>query len=54
MTRFIESTVGKATLVWLKTTCWQVAHGPDIAPDMLVAQQTDCGEVLQERWLLVR
>ena len=46
MTRFIESTIGKATLVWLKSTCWQVACRPDVAPSMPVATQTDCGPSL--------
>lgn len=52
--RFTESTVEDAALVRLERACWQVAHVPEVASDMPVAQQTDCGEILQERWLLVR
>ena len=37
MTTLTESTVEAAALEWLETIEWQVAHGPDIAPDTLGA-----------------
>jgi len=40
---FTESTVEEAALAWLETTGWQVAHGPDIAPDALAAKWADSG-----------
>ena len=49
MTLFSESSVEATALTWLKSTGWQVAHGPGVAPDRPAAEQTDCGEVLQER-----
>ena len=35
---FTESTVEEAALAWLESIGWQVAHGPDIAPDMPAAE----------------
>ncbi|MCC6728752.1 MAG: type I restriction endonuclease subunit R, partial [Chthonomonadales bacterium] len=44
--RFTESTVEDATLAWLEGSGWQVAHGPEIAPDMPAAGRADYGEVV--------
>ena len=44
--RFTESVVENAALAWLESTGWQVAHGPDIAPDMPAAERRDYGEVV--------
>ncbi len=41
-----ESVVEEAALAWLEAAGWQVAHGPDIAPDMPAAERTDYGEVV--------
>ncbi|GAB4297654.1 MAG: type I restriction endonuclease subunit R [Desulfuromonadia bacterium] len=50
MTTFAESVVEDAALAWLKANGWQIAHGPDIAPDMLAAERRDYGEtVLSQR-----
>jgi len=46
MTRFSESVVEDASLAWLEATGWQIAHGPDIAPDMPAAERADYGEVV--------
>ncbi len=43
---FAESTVESAALAWLESLGWQIAHGPDIAPDMHSAERTDYGEVV--------
>ena len=48
---FTESTVEDATLSWLETLGWRVAHGPDIAPDTLGAERSDYGQVVLERRL---
>ena len=40
MTTFPEATVEEAALAWLESTGWQVAHGPDIAPDMPLVDDT--------------
>jgi type I restriction enzyme R subunit len=42
----IESDVEDAALAWLESVGWQVAHGPDIAPDMPAAERRDYGEVV--------
>jgi type I restriction enzyme R subunit len=42
----IESDVEDAALAWLESTGWQVAHGPDIAPDMPAAERDDYGQVV--------
>jgi type I restriction enzyme R subunit len=44
--RFTESTVEDAALAWLEAAGWRIAHGPDIAPDMLSAERHDYGEVV--------
>jgi type I restriction enzyme R subunit len=41
-----ESVVEQAALAWLESVGWQVAHGPDIAPDVPLAERTDYGEVV--------
>ena len=46
-----ESTVEEAALAWLDGLGWQVAHGPDIAPDTAGAERADYGEVVLERHL---
>jgi type I restriction enzyme R subunit len=51
MSRFSESEVEDAALAWLEGIGWQVAHGPDIAPDMLAAERADYGEVILRRRL---
>ncbi len=49
--RFAESVVEDAALAWLEAAGWRVAHGPDIAPDTLMAERADYGEVFLERRL---
>ena len=46
MTTLTESDVEQVALEWLAVVGWQVAHGPDIAPDTLGAQRTDYGDVV--------
>ena len=46
MPGFAESVVEDAALAWLEAVGWQVAHGPDIAPDMPAAERADYGEVV--------
>ena len=41
-----ESVVEQAALAWLEAAGWQVAHGPDIAPDTPAAERADYGEVV--------
>jgi type I restriction enzyme R subunit len=41
-----ESVVEEAALAWLEAIGWQVAHGPDIAPDMPAAEREDYSEVV--------
>ncbi|MGH6885562.1 MAG: type I restriction endonuclease subunit R, partial [Geminicoccales bacterium] len=41
-----ESVVEQAALAWLESAAWQIAHGPDIAPDMPAAERRDYGEVV--------
>ncbi len=48
---FSESTVEHAALAWLESRGWNVALGPDIAPDTTGAERTDYGEVLLARRL---
>jgi type I restriction enzyme R subunit len=43
---FTESVVEEAALAWLESVGWQVAHGPEIAPDMPAAERADYGEVV--------
>ena len=50
MTTLTEADVEQAALDWLRTIGWQVAHGPDIAPDTSVAERSNYGQVaLQQR-----
>ena len=51
MTSFTESEVEEAALAWLEGTGWQVAHGPDIAPNMPAAERADYGDVVLEQRL---
>lgn len=46
MSHFNESHVEEAALAWLHDAGWQVAHGPDIAPDTPGAERRDFGEVI--------
>jgi type I restriction enzyme, R subunit len=41
-----ESIVERAALAWLEAIGWCVAHGPDVAPDMVAAERRDYGEVV--------
>ena len=43
-----EFTVEVAALKWLHAFGWQVAHGPDIAPDTPSAEREDYGKVVLE------
>ncbi len=51
MTKLNESAVEFAALEWLQTIGWQVAHGPDIAPDAPGAERDDYGQVVLEQRL---
>ena len=51
MTIFTEAVVEEAALAWLSDLGWQVAHGPDIAPDTPDAERADYGQVVLERRL---
>ena len=51
MTTITEADVEQAALAWLSALGWQIAHGPDIAPDASAAERTDYGQVVLERWL---
>ena len=41
-----ESVVEQAALAWLESGGWQIAHGPEIAPDMPAAERRDYSEVV--------
>jgi type I restriction enzyme R subunit len=41
-----ESTVEQAALAWMESVGWQIAHGPDIAPNMPEAERRNYGEVV--------
>ncbi|MBC7257087.1 MAG: type I restriction endonuclease subunit R, partial [Chloroflexi bacterium] len=43
---FAESEVESAALEWLASLGWQVAYGPEIAPDTPLAERRDYGEVI--------
>lgn len=43
LTTITEADVEKAVLGWLEDLGWQIAHGPDSAPDTLDAEQSDYG-----------
>ena len=47
MTLITEADVEQAALGWLSALGWQVAHVPDIAPDMPHAERGDYGQVFQ-------
>ena len=51
MTTITESDVEEAALAWLAELGWQVAYGPDIAPDAPGAERNDYGQVVLERRL---
>ena len=51
MTTINESVVEEAALEWLSGLGWQVAHGPDIAPDTPNAERSDYDQVVLERRL---
>ena len=51
MTTLTESDVETAALDWLAALGWQVAHGPDMAPDTSGSQRADYGQVVLERRL---
>ncbi|WP_105317566.1 type I restriction endonuclease subunit R [Thermus tenuipuniceus] len=46
MTAFTESDVESAALAWLEAIGWRIAHGPDIAPNQLLAERQDYREVV--------
>ncbi|MGI5836687.1 MAG: type I restriction endonuclease subunit R [Chloroflexota bacterium] len=46
MPHLTESTVEEAALAWLEAIGWRIAHGPEIAPDQLLAERRDYGEVV--------
>lgn len=46
MSPFTESTVEDASLAWPEAIGWQVAHGPDIAPEIPAAERADYGKVV--------
>ena len=49
MTTLSEADVAAAALEWLATLGWQMAHGPDIAPNTPGAERADYGQVALER-----
>ena len=51
MTTISEFTVETATLGWLETLGWNVAHGPDIAPDTVGFERDDYGDAVLHRRL---
>ena len=51
MTTLTEADVEQAALDWFATLGWQVAHGPDIAPDTPWAERADYGQVVLEQRL---
>jgi len=46
VTRLAESDVEEAALAWLENVGWQLAHGPDLAPDTVMAERADYGEAV--------
>ena len=46
MTILAEADAEAAALSWLEGLGWQVAHGPDIAPDTPNAERADYGQVV--------
>ena len=51
MTSITEADVEQAALDWLSDLGWQLAHGPDIAPDTPSAEREDYGQVILARRL---
>ena len=51
MTTLTEADVEQAALDWLRALGWQVAHGPDIAPDAPNVERDNYGQVVLERRL---
>ena len=51
MTTITEPIVEEAALEWLAALGWQVAHGPDIAPDAPNAERASYDDVVLERRL---
>ncbi|GIV83934.1 MAG: hypothetical protein KatS3mg052_0941 [Candidatus Roseilinea sp.] len=51
MARLTESDIESAALDWLRATGWQVAYGPDLAPDGPAPERTDYGQVVLEQRL---
>ena len=51
MTTFTESEVEAATLEWLESLGWVVAHGPNIAPHAADTERADYSEVVLEQRL---
>ena len=46
MSGVTESTVEDAALDWLTSLGWNIAHGPNIAPDTMGAERADYGQVV--------
>ena len=51
MTPLSEADVEQTALEWLAGLGWQMAHGPDIAPDTPNAERGDYGQVVLQRRL---
>ena len=51
MTTLTEADVEQAAFGWRENLGWQVAHGPDIAPDTPSSERDDYGQVVLERRL---
>ena len=51
MTTITEADVEQAALDWLSALGWQVAHGPDIAPDTPNAERDGYGQMVLDRRL---
>ena len=48
MATLTEADIEQAALDWLAALDWQVAHGPDIAPDTPAAERNDYGQAVLE------
>jgi type I restriction enzyme, R subunit len=48
---FTESVVEQAALAWLESAGWQVAHGPEVAPDTPKAERAGYNDVVLTRRL---
>lgn len=46
MASFSELTIEQAALAWMALLNWRVAHGPEIAPEMPMAERRGFGEVV--------